>query len=106
MQIQHKRGNTSTATFWVEAFDSEAMAEIKCQDYLTEDVFSNMSAWFPQPQRYDVRAAVVSAKPKELENPEHPFEDWAVEIEVEVKGAKADRERWLKRMSDLVEGNV
>ena len=106
MKIEHKRGNTSTATLWVEAFDSEAMAQIKAQDYLSEDVFSNMSAWFPQPLKYNVRAAVVGAKPKLLDNPEHPLEDWAVEIEVEVKGAKADRERWLKRMQDLIAGNV
>jgi hypothetical protein len=101
MTTTHNRSLTTVVAV-TETFGSQTEAKAIAETYSSlEDL-----AFFPKPELYGIQARLISAKPVELDEPEHPAYDFGIQVTVELKGQKAKREQWCRQLEENLESLV
>lgn len=95
-----------TETFQIGGYSNKTQALQECRDFAKPEVFRNRSAFFPNPVNHKVQVHTVSATVKPWVKPPSPFNQFFIELTIDVEGEKHKIVEWCKRVRSALQVNV
>ena len=95
-----------TEVFQVGGYSNKIQAEQESRDFAKPEVFRNRSAFFPNPVNHKVQVHTVSAIVKPWPKMPSPFNQFYIELTIDVEGEEKRIVEWCKRVKAALQVNV
>ena len=95
-----------TEVFQVGGYSNKVQAEQEARDFARPEVFRNRSAFFPNPVNHKVQVHTVSAIVKPWARVPSPFNQFFIELTIDVEGDEKRISEWCKRVKAALQVNV
>lgn len=87
-------------------YSNKIQAEQESRDFARPEVFRNRSAFFPNPVNHKVQVHTVSAVVKPWPRVPSPFNQFFIELTIDVEGDAKRISEWCKRVKAALQVNV
>jgi hypothetical protein len=95
-----------TEIFQVGGYSNKVQAEQEARDFAKPEVFRNRSAFFPNPVNHKVQVHTASAVVKPWPKTPSPFNQFFIELTIDVEGEEKRIVEWCKRVRSALQVNV